>query len=388
MPSNVNPNTNTPLFTSRAVLNGMVVLKREKFARLKGLRIGLITNHTGHDRDRNPTIDLLHNAEGVQLKALFSPEHGIRGALDENVSDSIDEKTGLPVYSLYGVRRTPEPDQLKDLDALVYDIQDIGCRFYTYTATMGNCLEAAGKAHLKFFVLDRLDPINGNTIEGPLAEKFSFTAYHNIPVRYGMTIGELARMFNAERDFKADLTVIPIQGWSRDFFFDQAELPWTNPSPNMRSLTEAILYPGIGLLETTALSVGRGTDTPFELIGAPYVDDTKLARELNAANLPGVRFVPIQFTPKASVYKDKFCKGVNILLTDRATPVVDVGITIALTMQRLYPNDWNLPKFNNLLVHQPTIEAIRAGKSLAEIKQLWSKDLGEFTARRSKFLLY
>jgi uncharacterized protein YbbC (DUF1343 family)/CubicO group peptidase (beta-lactamase class C family) len=382
------PERERTTIASRAVLNGIDVLKREKFARLKGLRVGLITNHTGRDRDRNPTIDLLHDAEGVQLKALFSPEHGIRGALDEKVSDSVDEKTGLPVYSLYGVRRAPEAEQLKDLDALVYDIQDIGCRFYTYTATMGNCLEAAAKAHLKFFVLDRLDPINGNTIEGPLAEKFSFTAYHNIPVRYGMTIGELARMFNAERDFKADLTVIPIQGWSRDFYFDQSELPWTNPSPNMRSLTEAILYPGIGLLETTAVSVGRGTDTPFEVVGAPYIDDIQLARELNAANLPGVRFVPVQFTPSASVFKDKPCKGVNIILTDRSAPVVDIGITIALTLQRLYPEEFNLPKFNNLLVHQPTLDAIRTGKSLAEIKQLWSGGLGNFIGRRSKFLLY
>jgi len=373
---------------SRPVLNGIDVLKREKFARLKGLRIGLITNHTGQDNQRNPTIDLLHKADGVQLKALFSPEHGIRGALDENVSDSVDEKTGLPVYSLYGTRRSPEPAQLKDLDALVYDIQDIGCRFYTYTATMGNCLEAAGKANLKFFVLDRLDPINGNSVEGPLAEKFSFTAYHNIPVRYGMTIGELARMFNAERNFNANLTVIPITGWTRDFFFDQAELPWTNPSPNMRSLAEAILYPGVGLLETTTVSVGRGTDTPFEIVGAPYIDDVKLARELNAANLPGVRFVPVQFTPNASVYKGQRCRGVNIILTDRSTPVVDIGITIALLLERLYPNLFNLPKFNNLLVHTPTIEAIRAGKSLAEIKQLWAPGLGEFNARRSKYLLY
>jgi uncharacterized protein YbbC (DUF1343 family) len=374
--------------TMRRVLNGIDVLEREKFARLKGLRVALITNHTGHDRDRNPTIDLLFKAEGVQLKALFSPEHGIRGALDEKVSDSVDEKTGLPVYSLYGTRRAPEPEQLKDLDALVYDIQDIGCRFYTYTATMGNCLEAAGKAHIKMIVLDRVDPINGNSVEGPLAEKFSFTAYHNMPVRYGMTIGELARMFNAEREFKTDLEVVQIQGWSRDFYFDQTELPWTNPSPNMRSLTEAILYPGIGLLETTALSVGRGTDTPFEIIGAPYIDDAKLARELNAANLTGVRFVPVQFTPKASVYKDKLCKGVSIILTDRSAPVVDVGITIALTLERLYPDEFNLAKFNNLLVHQPTIDAVHAGKSLAEIKQLWAKGLGEFNGRRSKYLLY
>jgi uncharacterized protein YbbC (DUF1343 family) len=172
------------------------------------------------------------------------------------------------------------------------------------------------------------------------------------------------------------------------FYFDQAELPWTNPSPNMRSLTEAILYPGIGLLETTTLSVGRGTDTPFEIIGAPYIDDAKLARELNAATLAGVRFVPIQFTPKSSVYKDRLCKGVNIVLTDRNAPIVDIGMTIALAMQRLYPNDWAVAKFNNLLVHQATIDAIRAGKSLAEIKQLWAQGLGEFNGRRSKYLLY
>jgi uncharacterized protein YbbC (DUF1343 family)/CubicO group peptidase (beta-lactamase class C family) len=377
--------------TSRAVLNGIDVLQREKFAKLKGLRLGLITNHTGHDKDRNPTVDLLHKAEGVQLKALFSPEHGIRGQLDQNViKDSVDEQTGLPVYSLYdGPNRAPKPEQLKDLDALVFDIQDVGCRFYTYISTMGNCLEAAGKAGLKMIVLDRLDPINGNSIEGPLTDgKSTFVAYHNIPVRYGMTIGELAKMFNAERDFKADLTVIPIQGWSRDFYFDQSELPWTNPSPNMRSLTEAILYPGVGLLETTAVSVGRGTDTPFEVVGAPYIDDIRLARELNAAELPGVRFVPVRFTPNASVYKGQLCKGVNIILLDRTASVMDIGIAMALTLQKLYPNDWTVAKFNTLLVNTPTIEAIRAQKSLGEVKQLWAPGLADFSARRSRHLLY
>jgi uncharacterized protein YbbC (DUF1343 family) len=277
---------------------------------------------------------------------------------------------------------------LQDLDALVFDIQDIGCRFYTYISTMGNCLEAAAKAKIKFIVLDRVNPI-GSATEGPLTEgKGSFVAYHNIPLRHGMTVGELARMFNVERNFNADLTVIPVENWSRDFFYDQTELPWTNPSPNMRSLTEAILYPGIGLLEFTAISVGRGTDTPFEVVGAPYMDDRQLARELNAANLPGVRFVPIQFTPDASVFKDKKCKGVNIILTDRTAPVLDIGITIALTLQRLYPKDWNLPRVNNLLFHQPTLEAIRAQKSFPEIKALWTADLADFNFRRSKYVLY
>ena len=363
-------------------LNGIDVLARQKFALLKGLRVGLVTNHTGHDRHRNRTIDLLNAADGVQLKALFSPEHGIRGALDENVSDSTCEKTGLPVYSLYGARRAPEPAQLKDLE-------DVGCRFYTYVATLGNCLEAAGKRDLKFIVLDRVDPINGVGIEGPVYRgESSFTAFHPIPLRYGMTLGELAKMFNVECGFHADLTVVPVEGWTREFWFDQTELPWTNPSPNMRNLSEAILYPGVGLLES-AVSVGRGTDTPFEVVGAPYIDDARLAAELNRAGLPGARFVPVRFTPKASVFKDHSCGGVYIMLTDRdRLSSVDVGITLALTLERLYPGDFALQQVQHLLQHQPTIDAIKAGKSLAEIKQLWAGDLDEFKKRREKFLIY
>lgn len=372
------------------VLNGIDVLKRNKFAPLRGLRLGLITNHTGTDRDRTPTIDLLHKAEGVELVALFSPEHGIRGAVDEKVSDSNDEKTGLPVYSLYGERRTPSEEQLANLDALVFDIQDIGCRFYTYISTMGNCMQAAAKGGKKFFVLDRVNPINGVTTEGPLLEgEESFTAWHNIPVRHGMTVGELARMFNEERKIDADLTVIPVQGWKREFLFDQTSLPWINPSPNMRNLTEAILYPGIGLLETTALSVGRGTDTPFEVLGAPYIDDLKLAGELNEANIPGVRFVPVRFTPDNREYNGKLCKGVNIILTDReACNVVDVGIVIASKLQELYPKEFGLDKFDRLLVHKSTVEAIREAKSPRAIKAEWSAGLAEFRQRREKFLLY
>jgi uncharacterized protein YbbC (DUF1343 family)/CubicO group peptidase (beta-lactamase class C family) len=372
------------------VLNGVDMLKKKKFEPLKGLKIGLITNHTGHDRARNPTIDILADAPDVKLKALFSPEHGIRGQVDEKVSDSTDSKTGLPIYSLYGERRSPTREQLRDLDALVFDIQDVGCRFYTYISTMGNCLEAAAKAHKKFFVLDRIDPINGLTIEGPVLKgETTFTGWHNIPVRYGMTIGELAKMFNEERQFHADLTIIQVEGWSRDLFFDQCSLPWTNPSPNMRSLTEAILYPGIGLLETTALSVGRGTDTPFEVVGAPYIDDLKLASELNAAGLSGLRFVPVQFTPTSSIFKGQICKGVNILLTDRdRANVVDVGILIAFKLHSLYPKEFGLDKFNRLLSHEPTLEAIRQGKPLAEIKTQWSAELNEFKKRREKFLIY
>jgi uncharacterized protein YbbC (DUF1343 family) len=372
------------------VLNGIDVLKRNGFAPLKGLRVGLITNHTGTDRDRNPTIDLLHKADGVHLVALFSPEHGIRGALDEKVSDSTDQKTGLPVYSLYGERRSPSPEQLAKVDALVFDIQDVGCRFYTYISTMGNSLEAAGKTGKQFFVLDRVNPINGTQVEGPVLQgEESFTGWHKIPVRHGMTVGELARLFNEERGLKAKLTVIPVENWQRNFYFDQTSLPWINPSPNMRSLTEAILYPGIGLLETTSLSVGRGTDTPFELIGAPYIHELRLATELNSAGLPGIRFVPVQFTPTSSTFKGQLCKGVNLLVTDRAAlPSVELGITIASTLQRLYPKEFGLDKFNRLLVHKPTLDALREQRPLIAIKSLWIPDLQSFRARREKYLLY
>jgi len=375
--------------TRLKTLNGIDVLVRDKFAPLKGLRVALITNHTGHDRERNPTIDLLKNAPGVELKALFSPEHGIRGLKDEAVGDSVDARSGLPVYSLYGERRKPTPEQLKDIDALVFDVQDVGCRFYTYTSTMGLTLEAAGEQEKKYFVLDRANPINGTQIDGPVLEgKTSFVGFHAVPLRYGMTIGELAQMFNAERNSKADLTVIRCENWRRDAWFDQTGLPWTNPSPNIRNLTEAILYPGIGLLESV-VSVGRGTDTPFEVIGAPYIDDLKLAKELNNAGLPGVRFVPIQFTPTYSIHKGEQCNGVNILLTDRdRCNVVDVGLLIAGTLYRMYPDDVPIGKMAHLLLHPPTLEAIKAGKPPKEIRAGWQKELDDFEKRRAKYLIY
>lgn len=376
--------------TNRTVLNGIDVLAKQGFAPLKGLRVGLITNHTGHDRQRRSTIDLLKAAPAVTLKALFSPEHGLRGVLDEKVGDAVDQQTGLPVYSLYGETRQPTPSQLEGLDALVFDIQDIGCRFYTYISTLGLALEAAARAGLKFFVLDRVNPLGGVTVDGPVhVGDSTFTAYHRLPVQHGMTVGELARLFNAERNLRCDLTVIRLEGWRRDLWFDQTDLPWTNPSPNMRSLTEATLYPGVGLLETTSLSVGRGTGTPFEVIGAPYLDDLDLAAELNRAGLRGVRFVPIRFTPNASVYKDQPCAGVQILLTERdGADVIDLGLTVAGLLHRRYPQPFNLDRFNHLLQHRPTLEALRAGKSLPEIRQLWEADLTEFKRRRAQFLLY
>jgi uncharacterized protein YbbC (DUF1343 family)/CubicO group peptidase (beta-lactamase class C family) len=373
----------------RPVLNGIDVLVKKNFAPLKGKRIGLITNHTGHDRARRATIDLLKNAPGVTLVALFGPEHGIRGEVDEKVGDSKDAKTGLPIYSLYGERRKPTQEQLKGLDALVFDIQDVGCRFYTYPATMGLCMEAAAEAGIEFIVLDRANPIDGVTIDGPvLIEKTSFVGFHPTPLRYAMTLGELARMYNVERKTNVKLTVIELENWQRASYLDETGLPWTNPSPNMRNLKQAILYPGVGLVES-ALSVGRGTDTPFELVGAPYIDDVKLAAELNRAALPGVAFIPIRFTPTYSVHKGKECGGVYIMLNDRKTcNVVDVGLLIMKTVSRLYPKDFPVDKPKNLLLHAGTLAAIKADQPLDDIRATWRMDLVDFQQRRDRYLIY
>ena len=369
--------------------NGIDHLEAERYAPLRGMRVGLITNHTGIDRAWNPTIDSLRSAPDVTLVALFSPEHGIRGTVDAKVADATDPVSGLPVYSLYGETRKPKPEQLAGLDALVFDIQDIGARFYTYIATMGLAMEAAAAAHIKFIVLDRVNPIGGVAFEGPLlhAEE-AFIAWHSLPIRHGMTVGELARMFNDERHIGADLTVIPLQRWRRELWMDDAGLPWINTSPNMRSLTEATLYPGIGIVES-AVSVGRGTDTPFELVGAPYADGATLARELTAMSLPGIRFEAAEFTPASSIFAKQRCGGVKLIITDRnALRPVAMGVAVALVLHRLYPNDFAIEKVAPLLRDPATLEAIRADKPLSEIVAMWREDEAAFAARRAKYLLY
>ena len=386
------PNTENQRPNNAIVLNGIDVLEKENFKSLENLRVGLVTNHTGRNLAGKPTIDVLNEAKNVKLVALFAPEHGIRGELDqEGIKDSKDEKTGLPIYSLYGETRRPKPEQLQNLDALVYDIQDIGARFYTYTATLRNVLEEAAKAGKPVFVLDRPNPINGVDVEGSLAEedKLSFIAAHTIPVRYGLTIGELGMLMNAERKIGARLSVIKMENWTRSMWFDETNQIWINPSPNMRSLTEATLYPGIGLLETTNLSVGRGTDTPFEIIGAPWLDGKKLAKYLNERNLKGVRFVPVRFKPDASVFKDENLSGVNIIITDRnAFEALRTGIEIAIALRKLYPNDWQVERYGRLLVNGEILEKIKRADSPEEIEKSWQEKLSKFRERRASFLLY
>jgi uncharacterized protein YbbC (DUF1343 family)/CubicO group peptidase (beta-lactamase class C family) len=378
--------------TNSVVLNGIDVLEKENFKRLENLRIGLVTNHTGINLSGKPTIDILFGKPTFKLAALFSPEHGIRGQLDvEKISDSSDEKTGLPIYSLYGETRRPRAEHLKDLDAIVFDIQDIGARFYTYISTLQNVMEEAAKAGKPVFVLDRPNPINGIDVEVSLADadKLSFVATHTISVRHGMTVGELAQMINAERNIRADLRVVKMENWQRALWFDQTNQLWINPSPNMRSLTQATLYPGIGLLETTNLSVGRGTDTPFEIIGAPWLDGQKLAEYLNSRNIAGARFVPRRFTPNASVFKGEECSGINVIITDRARfRPVRAGIEIAVALRKLFPAHWKTERYNRLLVNGEMFEKVNRADSPEEIERAWGTELEDFKKRRAQFLLY
>ncbi len=390
-------NRGVPSGLLHPVLTGIDVLARDEFKQLAGRRVALITNHTGRDRDGRSTIDLLAAAKNLKLVALFSPEHGLRGLEDAHVTSTRDEKTGLPVFSLYDKnQRRPTDEMLKDADTLVFDIQDIGARFYTYIATCAYAMEEAAKRKLKFVVLDRPNPINGYDIEGPVADAeltaqaaYSFTSYYTIPVRHGMTVGELAQLFNRERGINADLHIIKMEGWRRADFFDGTSLTWVNPSPNMRSLTQALLYPGIGLLETTNLSVGRGTDTPFEIIGAPWLDGGRLAEQLNRAGLAGVRFVPVRFTPKSSKFAGEECNGVNIIITNRdAFRPVATGIEIAYSIHNLHREVWRADDYLRLLANRATLAALKGDKRPFEISATWQSGLAQFAAVRRKYLLY
>jgi len=394
------PSANTPAAASPginraavvSVRTGIDVLVRDAFAPLAGRRVGLITNHTGRDRRGISTVRLFHDAPQVKLVALFSPEHGIAGRLETaKIGDSRSEEFDVPVYSLYGATRSPTAASLRGLDTLVFDIQDIGTRFYTYVSTMGLAMQAAAGQGVRFVVLDRPNPIGGAIVAGPVrdAGRESFVGSQPIPVRHGMTVGELARMIRRERKLALDLLVVPIEGWRRDQLYDATGLLWINPSPNMRSLNEALLYPGIGLLETTNLSVGRGTDTPFELVGAPWIDPVHLAGALNRAELAGVRFVPIRFTPASSQYKGKVCGGVNVIITDRrAFRPVRCGLEIAHQLQRLYPDQWHVAAMDRILMDRAVLAAMEAGKGVAEMEAINRPRLDAFLHRRREFLLY
>lgn len=381
------------------VLTGIDVLEQDNFASLKldkaQMTIGLLTNNTGVDGQGKRTIDVLASAPGVKLAAIFAPEHGIFGAQDDlKIDNTTDEVTGVPVYSLYGgteAKKRPPVDVLKTLDAVVFDIQDAGARFYTYPATLGYLLEAAAQANTEVIVLDRPNPVNGSFVQGSMSqpEFLSFTNYHPIPIRHGMTLGELAQLYNVENKIGARLRVIPMQGWLRGDWFDSTGIVWINTSPNLRSVNEAELYPGVALVEGTNVSVGRGTDTPFEVMGAPWIDARAYSDYLNARLIAGVRFVPVAFTPVSGPYQNQQCKGVNIIVTDRTVlDAPELGIELAAALRKLYPDNWKMEHMITILSNQQVFDALAAGEDPRSIAQGWQDDLEKFKELRQKYLIY
>ncbi len=383
------------------VKTGIDVLEDSHFAALHPAKggsprsIGLLTNQTGIDAEGRRTIDVLAKVPGISLDAIFSPEHGVTGALDTTKNGNTrDATTGIAVYSVYGgsdAARRPPLDILKRLDAVVIDLADVGARFYTYQTTVGYFLEAAAKADIDVIVLDRPDPVTGSFVQGPVSDEGheSFTNYFAEPPRHGMTMGELARMFNGERHIGARLEVVAMEGWQRGDWFDSTGLPWVNPYPNLRSLNEATLYPGVALIEGTNVSVGRGTDTPFEVVGAPWAKGRELAAYLNARAIPSVRFVPVVFTPTSGTASGERCEGVNLIVLDRNTlDAPELGIELASALHKLYPSDFKLERMADLLVNQSALQAIAAGEDPRRIAEEWEPGLERFIETRRKHLLY
>jgi len=382
------------------VKTGIDVLEERNFDALKvaGVakpRVGLVTNQTGVDSQGRRTIDVIAKAPQVQLTAIFSPEHGLAGTADSTeVANSKDAATGVPVYTVYGdtdAKRRPKAEQLKGVDLLVFDIQDAGVRFYTYETTLGYFLEAASKANKPIVVLDRPNPLNGAYVQGPVSDGLleSFTNYHSVPIRHGMTMGELAKLYNVERKINANLTVVPMKGWIRGDWFDSTGVVWINPSPNLRGLEAATLYPGVEVLQFTNVSVGRGTDTPFLWIGAPWINPKQLAAYLNTRLIAGVRFVPVEFTPASATHAGQKCGGVQIVVTNRETlDAPEMGMELAAALRKLYPGDFDLSKINTLLANQAAFQELQAGRDPRRIAEDWRDGLEKFMAVRAKYLIY
>jgi len=374
-------------------LTGLDMLVEEKFGPLQGKHVGLVTNPTGLDRLGNRNVDLMVGA-GVKVSKLFSPEHGWQGAVDHSgIGDTVDEKTGIKVLSLYGDHLHPTPQMLEGLDALVFDIQDVGVRFYTYETTMAYCLEAAAKSHIPFYVLDRPNPISGVRVEGPPmdASNRSFVGYFaGMPVRHGMTMGELASLYNSELHLGADLHVVKMRDWDRGDWFDATNQPWISPSPNMRSLNAAMLYPGLCLLEYSPnLSVGRGTDSPFEQIGAEFIDGRKLAAFMNRRGIPGLRVYPTAFTPIESKLAGKRVEGVRFVIMDRERmDAVRIGLELAYALQRLYPGQVEFTTNRRLIGSDDVLHFMERGDDPEDIVDSYRDGIRKFLKVREKYLLY
>jgi uncharacterized protein YbbC (DUF1343 family) len=393
-------NINSPAVHVRI---GAEILLDKYVDSLSNKRVGVICNQTSILPNGSHLVDSLVS-RGVKITALFGPEHGIRGisAAGETVGNGKDRKTGIPVYSLYGKTRKPTPAMLRDVDVLIFDIQDVGARFYTYLSTMAYCIEAASENHKKIIVLDRPNPINGIDVEGPVLDTTfkSFVGMFPVPIRYGLTIGELARMIVGERwiriDSGIDLQVIPMENWKREMWYDETSLPWMPPSPNMKTLATASVYPGACLFEATNVSEGRGTEKPFEYIGAPWINKDTLAAKLNDEHLEGVQFEPIEFTPHADSiaapspkFIDEQCGGIFINVTDRSKFMpAEAAVRIILAIQRLYPNQFAIKRdsFNRL----SGINLLDENNRLPESTNIQSVNqaLNVFNSLREKYLLY
>ncbi|MGJ3197145.1 DUF1343 domain-containing protein [Peribacillus castrilensis] len=375
---------------------GIEVLLKEEKNVLSGKKVGLITNPTGIDSKLTSIVDLLHDDPDINLTALFGPEHGVRGDAQAGASVEyyIDEKTGLPVYSLYGKTKKPTPEMLKGVEVLVFDIQDVGTRYYTYIYTMAYAMEAAKENDIPFIVLDRPNPQGGESVDGPVLEPefSSFVGLYPIPLKHGMTVGELATLFNKEFKIGADLKVIKMKGWKRDMDYDDTGLPFVLPSPNMPTVSTTFVYPATGLIEGTNVSEGRGTTKPFELIGAPYINSDELAGKLNALRLPGVKFRAASFTPTFSKHAGKLSHGVEIYITDREEfKAVPTGLHIIKTIQDLYPGDFEFlaaNNFNLLIGNGWIMSRIKAGSTVNEILKEYQVRQDAFKKVRKNYLLY
>ncbi|MGP4073281.1 exo-beta-N-acetylmuramidase NamZ family protein [Piscibacillus sp. B03] len=380
---------------------GVDVLLNEQKDLIDGKNVGLITNPTGVDQELNSIVDTLHNDPDTNLTALYGPEHGVRGDAQagDYVEFYIDEKTGLPVYSLYGQTRKPTPEMLEDIDVLLFDIQDVGTRFYTYIYTMAYAMEAAQENDIEFIVLDRPNPISGTKVEGPVLEEEykSFVGNYEIPLRHGMTVGELAHLFNEEFEIGADLTVVEMNGWKRNMYYEDTGLEFVLPSPNMPTNDTALVYPGAALIEGTNVSEARGTTKPFQLIGAPFIDADELATHLNEQNIPGVTFRAASFTPMFSKHAGDLSHGVEIHVTHKQSfAPVKTGLHIVKAIHDLYPEDFQfraensagISFFDNLIGNDWVREAIENGQSVGEIEAQWQDDLDEFMDVREEYLLY
>ena len=371
---------------------GIDVLAENNFSIIKNKKVGLIINHTSINSNWRSTIEIIAESNVCEVVAIFTPEHGFDGKLDEYINYGDNLIYNVPVYSLYGETLRPEKSMIRNIDYLIFDILDIGTRFYTYIGTMKYCMEVANENNIGFIVLDRPNPINGIDISGPMLKNinvFGLAGVHNLPIRHGMTTGELALLFKADEKMQLNLNIIKMEGWKREMWFDETGLPWVNPSPNIRNMNQASLYPGLGLFERLNVANKRGLPSPFEMIGAPWINAYDFVNSLNKYNLSGVNFTPIKFSPEEHKYSNELCEGIYITITDREKlEPVKLGFIIIITLYKMYPEEFDINKLWHITRSKGLIQEIKNDPSIAELIRYWNNDLDIFRNKRAQYLLY